>query len=181
LVAWHGLTLSKKFPAAWSILSLTADNAVGFTGVPPADDGTNGDSGIGSSDSGAAAGAGGRTAEAGDVASATSGSSQSCSFRPPSNRGSASGGGFVGFGLAILLASRRRRRGAPTGCNTSCKENKPWNSCSVMNSCCPADDKEQCSYTATRDGTTKEFVCKSQTIAAMPRNKWHPSVIDGRA
>jgi hypothetical protein len=48
------------------------------------------------------------------------------------------------------------------GCDDVCKDHAPWYGCSVMSSCCPPDDQKPCSYEATRNGTTREFVCKTR-------------------
>ena len=50
-----------------------------------------------------------------------------------------------------------------SGCGGLCKDNSPWYGCSSMSACCSPDDKKKpCFYEATRNGKTKEFVCKSR-------------------
>jgi len=107
-----------------AVLSLSADDATGFTGVPPADDGagaggTPGGAGSGSAGTGGAvpAGTGGATADGGTPAAgggasgngpASEGSESGCSCRVADSREGALGSGAAAL-LALAWLARRRR------------------------------------------------------------------------
>jgi MYXO-CTERM domain-containing protein len=93
-----------SFVGGIAVLSLTADDARGFTGDPPPDNGSAGTAG-----SGGSAGASGGASEA---TGGTGGNTDEsgCSCRLPSKSRSTSGAGLLALVLGVLLVSRRRRR-----------------------------------------------------------------------
>jgi hypothetical protein len=59
---------------------------------------------------------------------------------------------IVGFAVGCVVG----------GCDHACTAGKPFESCSEKFTCCPTDDNEPCTMTATRNAETRDFTCKTR-------------------